>query len=125
MASGSAGRKFERMGSLDLLRLIAALSVLCFHYLFRASIAPPVLVHGYPEVAPFAMYGYLGVNLFFLISGFVIAWSAEGRSWTEFAAARFARLYPGFLVCMTASFIVQSLAAGESWRWCYLDETIV
>ena len=117
MASGSAGRKFERMGSLDLLRLIAALSVLCFHYLFRASIAPPVLVHGYPEVAPFAMYGYLGVNLFFLISGFVIAWSAEGRSWTEFAAARFARLYPGFLVCMTASFIVQSLAADPNYPY--------
>ncbi|UVK46665.1 acyltransferase [Mesorhizobium sp. AR07] len=111
MASGPRSLKAERMGSLDLLRLVAALAVVCFHYLFRASIAPPVLAHGYPEASAFAMYGYMGVNLFFLISGFVIAWSAEGRSWTEFAVARFARLYPGFLVCMTASFIVQSVAA--------------
>ncbi|WP_323806065.1 hypothetical protein [Mesorhizobium sp. AR02] len=64
----------------------------------------------------------MGVNLFFLISGFVIAWAAEGRSWTEFAVARLAHLYPGFLVCMTASFIVQSVAADpklpyEPSRW--------
>lgn len=105
-----AGKR-ERLASLDLLRLAAALAVVMFHYLFRGAEAERFLAHGYPAAAPFAIYGYLGVNLFFLISGFVIAWSAEGRAWTEFAAARFARLYPGFLVCMTATFIVQSLAA--------------
>lgn len=110
MASGSISGKSERMGSLDLLRLVAALAVVCFHYFFRASHTPPLLVNGYPELDPFAIYGYMGVSLFFLISGFVIAWSAEGRNWTEFALARFARLYPGFLVCMTITFIIQFLA---------------
>ncbi|CCV15073.1 acyltransferase [Mesorhizobium sp. STM 4661] len=114
MASGATGRKSERMGSLDLLRLVAALAVLFFHYLFHGSYLPPLLANGYPEAGSLAIYGYMGVNLFFLISGFVIAWSAEGRNWTEFAAARFARLYPGFLVCMTASFIVQTLAANPT-----------
>lgn len=96
----------DRIASLDWLRLVAALSVVGFHYLFRGAAADGYLATGYPEAAPYALYGYLGVNLFFLISGFVIAWSAEGRSWSDFALARFARLYPAFLVCMSMTFLV-------------------
>ncbi len=99
----------SRMASLDLLRLLAALAVVFFHYCFRGKIAGD-LDDGYPAAVPFAMYGYLGVNLFFLISGFVISWSAEGRHWQEFSVARFVRLYPGFLVCMTATFVVLTIA---------------
>jgi peptidoglycan/LPS O-acetylase OafA/YrhL len=106
-------RKLEgRMASLDLLRLVAALSVLAFHYLFRGAAPGGFLDAGYPAAAPFALFGYLGVNLLFLISGFVIAFSAEGRNWREFAIARFARLYPGYLACMSMSFLVL-LAAGD------------
>ncbi len=101
--------EFSRMASLDLLRLFAAVAVVFFHYCFRGGITGD-LDAGYPAAAPFAIYGYLGVNLFFLISGFVIAWSAEGRTWQEFAVARFVRLYPGFLVCMTVSFVVLAIA---------------
>jgi len=99
----------SRLASLDLLRLVAALAVVCFHYLFRGPIAGDIDA-GYPAAAPFAIYGYLGVSLFFLISGFVITWSAEGRTWQEFAVARFVRLYPGFLLCMTLTFVVLSIA---------------
>lgn len=100
----------DRIATLDLLRLVAALSVVGFHYLFRGAAADGYLDTGYPAAAPYAIYGYLGVNLFFLISGFVIAWSAEGRSWQAFAVARFARLYPGFLICMTITFVVMAVA---------------
>lgn len=102
-------RGSSRMASLDLLRLIAALSVVFFHYCFRGEVTGD-LDAGYPAAAPFAIFGYLGVNLFFLISGFVISWSAEGRTWEEFAIARFVRLYPGFLVCMTLTFGVLLIA---------------
>jgi peptidoglycan/LPS O-acetylase OafA/YrhL len=51
------------------------------------------------------------VQLFFVISGFVIAYSAEGSSASGFAIARIARIYPGFVVCMTATFLV-TLAIG-------------
>ena len=88
---------FDRITTLDLLRLVAALAVVGFHYFFRGAAADGYLNVAYPSVATVAIYGYLGVNLFFLISGFVIAWSAEGRSWQAFAVARFARLYPGFV----------------------------
>ena len=102
---------FGRIATLDLLRLFAALAVVLFHYLFRGAAADDYLASGFPEAAPIALYGYLGVDLFFLISGFVIAWSAEGRRWDLFAIARFARLYPGFLACMSVSFIMMLIAA--------------
>lgn len=101
-----------RIATLDLLRLVAALAVVAYHYLFRGAAGDPLMPVAYPEVAGIAIYGYLGVNLFFLISGYVISWSAEGRSWQDFAVARFTRLYPAFLVCMTITFAVL-LAAGN------------
>ncbi|MFK0688038.1 acyltransferase family protein [Mesorhizobium sp. IMUNJ 23033] len=102
----------DYIATLDLLRLAAALAVVIFHYFFRGAASGGALAEAYSLAAPFALYGYLGVNLFFLISGFVIAWSAEGRNWEQFAMARFVRLYPGFLTCMTITFIV-ILSVGE------------
>lgn len=102
--------KAEHLGSLDLLRLFAALAVVGFHFVFRGPDGA-VKVWRPVEFAPdIAIYGYLGVNLFFIVSGFVIAWSAEGRNWSDFAIARAARLYPAFVVCMTATFAVLLLA---------------
>ncbi|RWC34260.1 MAG: acyltransferase [Mesorhizobium sp.] len=101
------------IATLDLLRLAAALAVVFFHYFFRGAAAEGYLAQGYPLAAPFALYGYLGVNLFFLISGFVIAWSAENRSWDQFAVARFVRLYPGYLVCMTITFMIVTFAGSS------------
>ncbi|MFD1983557.1 acyltransferase family protein [Mesorhizobium newzealandense] len=98
--------RLDYIATLDLLRLAAALAVVLFHYFFRGAAAEGILADGYPLAARFAIHGYLGVNLFFLISGFVIAWSAENRSWDQFAMARFVRLYPGFLLCMTITFAI-------------------
>jgi peptidoglycan/LPS O-acetylase OafA/YrhL len=63
----------SRMGSLDLLRLLAALAVVFYHYCFRGEIAGDIDV-GYPAVAPFATYGYLGVNLYLLhqVIGYIV-----------------------------------------------------
>lgn len=100
----------KRLASLDLLRLLSAFAVVIFHFGFRGSAgAERFLEAGYPEIADVAIYGYLGVNLFFLISGFVIAWSAENRRFTAFAIARFARLYPGYLTCMSMTALAIAL----------------
>ena len=101
-----APNQTDRIATLDLLRLVSALAVVVYHYFFRGAAADGYLAVSYPEAAPYAIYGYLGLNLFFMISGFVIAWSAEGRDPASFALARFARLYPGFVACMTITFAV-------------------
>jgi peptidoglycan/LPS O-acetylase OafA/YrhL len=87
----------KRYAAIDALRIIAAAAVVFFHYAYlmrdRAAPAPALM-------QSIACYGYLGVELFFMISGFVIALSALGRSKPRFAYARFVRLWPAFMICM-------------------------
>ena len=95
----------SRVEALDLLRLVAVLGVLLYHFGFWGPAS-----HGVPQVAlpwltPVAKYGFLGVPAFFVISGFVIAFSAEGRTAAGFAIARFSRIYPTFVFCMTLTFL--------------------
>ncbi|MCL4791910.1 MAG: acyltransferase [Gammaproteobacteria bacterium] len=88
-----------RLPAMDMLRFAAAMGVLAYHYL--SSYLPEDA--GKPWLALAAhitRYGYLGVELFFIISGFVILWSAQGKSATSFAVSRFCRLYPTFWAAM-------------------------
>jgi peptidoglycan/LPS O-acetylase OafA/YrhL len=101
----------SRVDALDLLRLAAVLPVLLFHYGFRGAAADGFTNVSLPEIQGLVKYGYLGVQMFFVISGFVIAYSADGRTATDFAIARIARIYPGFLFCMTVTFVL-TLAFG-------------
>lgn len=94
-----------RVEALDLLRLIAALAVVLFHFGFRGNNLELTNI-SLPEYEVVLKYGYLGVQLFFVISGFVIAYSAEGRTPIAFGIARFARIYPTFVLCMTITFFV-------------------
>jgi len=96
----------DRVPALDLLRLFAALSVVVFHYAYRGAAADGFTTVSLPALAPVAKYGWFGVELFFVISGFVIAWSALGRTAIEFGIARAARLWPAFAACTTATFAV-------------------
>jgi peptidoglycan/LPS O-acetylase OafA/YrhL len=101
----------RRVQVLDLLRLLAVAAVILFHYGFRGAAADGFTEVSLPNFVSVAKYGYLGVQLFFIISGFVIAYSAEGRTASAFAIARISRIYPGFVLCMTLTFIV-TLAIG-------------
>lgn len=94
-----------RLETLDALRLLAALAVVLFHFGFRGLTLGLTDV-SLPAYEPVLKYGYLGVQLFFVISGFVIAYSAEGRTPFQFGVARFARIYPTFVLCMTITFLV-------------------
>lgn len=93
-----------RVEALDLLRLVAVLGVVFYHFAFFGPAIDGVAQVAIPGMASYAKYGYLGVPVFFIISGFVIAYSAEGRTWSAFAIARFSRIYPTFIVCMTLTF---------------------
>jgi peptidoglycan/LPS O-acetylase OafA/YrhL len=105
------GTNRDRLEALDLLRVIAVLAVLLYHYTFRGAAADGLTDVSLPGLVFLSKYGSLGVQLFFVISGFVIAYSAEGRTPADFAIARVSRIYPAFLFCMTVTFLV-ALAIG-------------
>ncbi|MFE0154142.1 acyltransferase family protein [Nonomuraea sp. NPDC059007] len=95
----------ERLAELDLLRFVAALAVVAFHYLVAfKSVWGEQPAELFPAVAPLAGLGILGVELFFMISGFVILMSAWGRGLGAFARSRFVRLYPAYWLSLAAAF---------------------
>ncbi|MFJ6616269.1 acyltransferase family protein [Kitasatospora sp. NPDC091335] len=81
---------------LDGLRLVAAVSVLGFHYLAGAETVPwqRTSTELFPRLHRLAGFGWLGVVFFFMISGFVICMSSWGKSLQKFWQSRVLRLFP-------------------------------
>ncbi|MCO8312599.1 acyltransferase family protein [Pseudomonas mandelii] len=102
----------RRVNELDLLRFLAAFAVVIFHYAFRGYARGDMSTMPYPLLAEPAKYGYLGVELFFMISGFVILMTASSNNLKVFFISRVVRLYPAFLVCCTLTFLI-TLAIGQ------------
>lgn len=98
----------------NLLRFLAAFGVLFFHK-FSYFLDIGFLSKNLSFLEPLTHYGYLGVNLFFLISGFVITLSSEGRTLGQFISARFVRLFPVFWICVSiTTLFVLIFAKNES-----------
>ena len=100
----------SRLAALDGLRLVAALAVMSFHYTGIYTPfwdAEPHRV--FPTLNEVTRYGYLGVELFFVISGFVILMTAYGRTVDGFVASRVARLFPAYWVAIALTFGLQQL----------------
>ncbi|WP_295991373.1 acyltransferase [Rugamonas sp.] len=82
-----------RLTALDSLRGLAAMMVVLFHYTTRYG---ELFGHSAPPSATLP-WGYLGVNLFFMISGFVIFMTLEKTVRPmDFIVSRFSRLYPAY-----------------------------
>lgn len=111
--------KSVRYYEIDLLRFIAALSVVLFHFTFRGYHADHLSPVDYPALGAVFKYGYLGVELFFIISGYVVLLSAQGKTLGQFVISRITRLYPAYWVACTSTFLVQSLGkpAGVGATW--------
>jgi peptidoglycan/LPS O-acetylase OafA/YrhL len=81
----------NRILELDALRGIAALSVVCFH----ATMGREEANYGFK-------LGVTGVDLFFIISGFVILLTLEKtQKWQDFVVSRFSRIFPTYWTCVT------------------------
>lgn len=98
----------KRFWSLDLLRFFAATLVMVFHLSWWSWVEPkstPASVlqgaASFPAWEPFAWFGWVGVEIFFVISGFVIFYSAQGATALSFLRRRFLRLFPAALICAT------------------------
>lgn len=88
---------------IDIGRFFAAVSVLCFHYF---SATAKGLEDGVLKI--FIEHGFMGVQLFFMISGFVIYFSLQG-SIKKYIVGRFIRIYPLFWFCCTVTYLVTVL----------------
>ncbi|HZC66404.1 MAG TPA: acyltransferase, partial [Candidatus Dormibacteraeota bacterium] len=87
------------MPTLTSLRFFAALHVFCFHLVaFRILTGRSLLYH-------VASIGYVGVSLFFVLSGFILVYTYAGRSVParEFWRARFARIYPAYVFSLVVT----------------------
>jgi peptidoglycan/LPS O-acetylase OafA/YrhL len=111
-------RSSQYVPGLDLLRFLAASIVTVYHLAFWAWAYPGGQVaRASKGVADFQAWanltsgGWAGVQIFFLISGFVIATSSERATPLAFLESRFVRLVPGVWVCGTIT-LVAWLAVG-------------
>jgi peptidoglycan/LPS O-acetylase OafA/YrhL len=106
----------QRLGALDVLRLLAALSVVAFHFTASRNFAwdgvsaPAELA----VVQPVTVYGTLDVPLFFVISGFVLLMSAWGNGVPGFVASRAGRLFPAYWVAVGVSIVLMFVAWPEN-----------
>ena len=112
-----AVRRENRLRALDGLRLVAALMVAGYHYggrdgeVVQAWGGSPK--HQFPTLHHLFAYGCLGVQVFFVISGFVICMSGWGRPLRSFFASRASRLLPAYwaaIIIVTAVFALPFVA---------------
>lgn len=104
----------KRLELLDYGRFIAALAVMAFHYLFNGiqngKLSSLTHIAGLVDIAK---YGQFGVEFFFMISGYVIFFSARGKTPGEFGVSRAVRLYPAFWVAVVFTTIIAQFWGGR------------
>lgn len=106
-----AKKKFlSHVPALTSIRGFAAIWVLIFHLRYEVRYFFPEL---YQSTQGIWKSGFLGVDLFFVLSGFVIALNYQARFKTvqrsvfySFMIKRFARIYPVYLMCLLCTLVV-------------------
>ncbi|MEV8549672.1 acyltransferase [Streptomyces glaucescens] len=102
-ADTPGGRARPRLYVIDGIRLAAALLVALHHYAGTNRANQPgnaIWDRPVSDLMPswfhVASYGWIGVEIFFVISGFVICMSCWGRTPKDFFVSRVIRLYPAY-----------------------------
>lgn len=96
----------KRYLELDSLRGLAALTVVFYHIAMYFKLN----VERYSVFDDLFLHGNLGVQLFFIISGFVIYMSMQKHPDPKaFLISRFSKLYPTYWTCVILTFIVISI----------------
>lgn len=105
-----------RLEALTGLRFFAAMHVVLFHYAGFYLLTAPWWLRSSVGA------GYVGVSFFFVLSGFVLTYTylrpdaASSASWRAFWVARFARVYPVYLLSLLLALPVTAyyLAQGHT-----------
>lgn len=96
----TARHRTRQLPALTSLRFVAALQVVAFHYANAFFTTPP---------PGFVRVGFSGVTFFFLLSGFILAYTYEHEDFSaaparrHFLVARVARIYPILLLSLAAA----------------------
>jgi peptidoglycan/LPS O-acetylase OafA/YrhL len=104
----------NRVEVLDYARFFAAMIVVLYHYTANGfSSGNIVSITHTQSILDISKYGYLGVELFFMISGYVILFSAWDNSPSRFAVSRAVRIYPSYIFAvLITSFCIWQWGAG-------------
>ena len=89
---------------LDLVRFLAALSVMFYHLCYWKNGQIPIEAN---DTNNFWWFGWVGVQVFFVLSGYVIAFSASNATSISFAKSRFLRLLPTIWICAAITFTLK------------------
>src|SRR5215212_2407037 len=104
----SISRRRPNLPALTGLRAVAALLVVLFHYKYIV----PGLGQSQAAGARVIQSGFVGVSLFFVLSGFILAYTYiddDGGltgSWRDFIFARFARVYPVYIFALLIALLI-------------------
>src|SRR5207302_9065355 len=112
-----------RLLSIDALRGVAALGVVLYHAVLQTTNAVPHNLFKWPVklIQFLSSFGYVGVFLFFVISGFCIhlQWARSRASQTpqaipfgSFWRRRIRRLYPPYLIAFALFMLMAALTTG-------------
>lgn len=95
----------RKIYELELLRIVGAIAIVLYHLTYRRISVDGIQQQLFPAFEIVSQHGYLGVNLFFMISGFVILMSTINRTAINFAISRIDRLFPAYWAAVTATTI--------------------
>lgn len=106
----------HRLDSLTGMRFLAAAAVFGFHLsLHPQLLGDSAVARAY--IALLANAGWFGVTFFFVLSGFVLAWSARpADTYREFVGRRLVKIYPNHLVTFVVAFGLFGLAGATTWE---------
>ncbi len=117
-----------RQSVVDLLRFIAAMMVLFFHYRLLSDVPGNQVVVDeivqyatFPWTLPITKFGFMGVNLFFMISGYIIFMTALSKTALGFVATRALRLYPAYWLAVTVTYLLCVFLFQNPWQISFSD----
>ena len=84
----------------DVLRILAAIQVVIGHYAFSSHAVSRTTMYS-SLLREEARYGYITVDIFFIISGYFITMTARKHSWQSFLLSRVPRIFAPLMVCGT------------------------